>query len=84
MPRPFNSLSIQPIPIDPAAWMVRIMGSMFAAKRLASARSARLPISPASAMLVGLPNVAPRALLAARAARVRSEIRRRSFSAMAA
>ena len=42
------------------------------------------PHNPAAAMFEGLPSLAPPAFFAARAAFVRSAIRRRSFSARAA
>jgi hypothetical protein len=57
------------------------MGSRAAANSSAVVVCATRPAAPASAMLRGLPSLAPLAFLAASAAFVRSEISRRSFSA---
>jgi len=60
MPRSFSRLAMATMPIGPADWMLRMIGSIFAANLSASARRARRPTWPASAILVGLPSASPR------------------------
>ena len=61
-----------------------MIGSTVWANRSASSIDIFRPLAAASAVLVGLPSFMPVVLREARAALVRSEIRRRSFSASAA
>ena len=68
----------------PSARSVRSIGNRpFACSSAASMRDDR-PASPASRMFEGLPSFVPLAFLIAKAAFVRSEMSRRSFSASAA
>jgi hypothetical protein len=83
-PRRLSSAAIDRSVIAPSARMVSMMGERSSAKRSTAWLSAALPVEPARLRLRGFPRMAPEALLATSAARVRSEIRRRSFSARAA
>jgi hypothetical protein len=70
--------------VAPVARMAFTIGNSLAANSSAAVVWTVRPIEPATAMLRGLPSFTPVAFLAAKAAFVRSEISRRSFSASAA
>ena len=70
--------------VMPLARTCLMTGATFSANRLASAAVRAAPSVPAAARLVRLSSVAPCPFCTASAARVRSEIMRRSFSARAA
>src|SRR5262245_45061155 len=70
MPRSLSRLAIATMPIGPADRMLRIIGSMFAANRSASARRATRPAWPGSTYIGRIAQGFARRFLAANAARV--------------
>jgi hypothetical protein len=67
--------------VAPLACICRMIGGTFAAWSLARAWFAAAPLAWATGRFVRLPSDAPWAFVAAKAARVRSAIKCRSFSA---
>jgi hypothetical protein len=82
--RSFSERVTAPIVIAPSARSIRRIGSMLLACSSAALIRAMRPTSPATRMFEGFPSFAPIDLRTAGAAFVRSDIRRRSFSASAA
>jgi hypothetical protein len=84
MPRRLNSWAIDLRVVAPSERIARRTGASLKAKSSALSINAARPDKAASAKFRGLPRMAPEAFFAAKAALVRSDISRRSFSASAA